>query len=268
MSRSRCRESRHDFGPRRYSSPKLLQGFVTGVLAFLFGITSFASEVQTRSIEGRVVESSGNGIEGVMVSAIDDEHRKWTSVFTQKDGSFAISGLRNVEHRIRTRLMGLADQWNSGVAAGTHGMVIQTRPAAGDELELQRPASGAPKKRGNYPHTLRINPKDPEGLIWCTDAGSNSCFSIHPQTHVVKEYKLLSAGQAIGAGRGESRGITPYGLDDSPVDGMIWYSKLNGNRIGRIDPSAGSARGTCRRCRHPNLTSRFGSNERWNSAGC
>ena len=96
----------------------------------------------------------------------------------------------------------------------------------------------APKKRGNYPHTLRINPNDPEGLIWYTDAGSNSCFSIHPQTHEVKEYKLLSAGQAMGAGRGESRGITPYGLDYSPADGMIWYSKLNGNRIGRIDPRA------------------------------
>ena len=48
----------------------------------------------------------------------------------------------------------------------------------------------------------------------------------------------MSAGQAIGAGRGESRGITPYGLDYSPVDDMIWYSKLNGNRIGRIDPNA------------------------------
>ncbi|MCP3669074.1 MAG: hypothetical protein GY814_01280, partial [Gammaproteobacteria bacterium] len=72
---------------------------------------------------------------------------------------------------------------------------------------------------------------------WYTDAGSNSCFSIHPTTHVVKEYKLLDAGQATAAGRGESRGITPYGIDFSPVDGMIWYSKLNGNRIGRIDPS-------------------------------
>ena len=85
---------------------------------------------------------------------------------------------------------------------------------------------------------MRINPEDPEGLIWYTDAGSNSCFSIHPETHFVKEYKLLSAGQAMGAGRGESRGITPYGIDYSPVDGTIWYSKLNGNRIGRIDPTA------------------------------
>ena len=62
-------------------------------------------------------------------------------------------------------------------------------------------------------------------------------FSLHPTNHKVKEYKLLSAGQALAAGRGESRGITSYGLDYSPVDGKIWYSKLNGNRIGRIDPN-------------------------------
>ena len=92
------------------------------------------------------------------------------------------------------------------------------------------------QKRGSYPHTLRINPKDPEGLIWYTDAGRNSCFSIHPKTHKVKEYHLLKKNQAVGAGKGESRGITPYGIDFSPVDGTIWYSKLNGNRIGRIDP--------------------------------
>ncbi len=427
MNRFRCSESRQNFRPSRQSMPKLLTSFATGAVACFLGIASFASETQALSIEGRVVDSSGNGIEGVMVSAIDDEHRKWSSVFTKKDGAFSIFDLRNVDHNIRTRLMGFADQWSSGIAAGTRDMVIQTHAAVGDELELQRPASSAfsmlafdnardklnykmmcaychqlgtvgfrtpeepvdwetmlrrmdgfgglyqhtqdtiiqrlmmtyrddavdkwpafvpppaptglaaaatitmwemdellqgsfhdleighdgmvyavniskarmialdpisgeqtafkypprsygphsiesandgslwttmcasgqmvrfdietkqfetyssaeaPKKRGDYPHTLRINPNDPEGLIWYTDAGSNSCFSIHPHTHVVKEYKLLSAGQAIGAGRGESRGITPYGVDYSPVDGRIWYSKLNGNRIGRIDPSA------------------------------
>ena len=82
-----------------------------------------------------------------------------------------------------------------------------------------------------------MNPKDPEGLIWYTDAGRNSVFSLHPKTKQVKEYHLLSANQAVAAGKGESRGITPYGIDYSPVDGMIWFSKLNGNRIGRIDPS-------------------------------
>jgi len=399
---------------------------LVSLAGFLLALQFCCGAADAETIRGRVVDQFGDPIEGVMVSAIDDEHRKWTSVFTQKDGWFAISGLRNIDHSIRTRLLGLADEWSSPVAAGTYDMVIQTRPAVGDELEVQRPASSAfsmlafdnprdkmnfkmmcsychqigtlgfrtpeqpvdwqtmlrrmdgfgglyphtkrtiierlmntykddavdkwptfepppaptgmataatitmweldkplqgsfhdleigrdglvyavniskrrmialnpasgkqtaidfprnvhaphsietandgslwttmcasgkmarydietkqfevyssaeaPKKRGDYPHTLRIDPKDPEGLIWYTDAGSNSCFSMHPQTHVVKEYKLLSAGQAIGAGRGESRGITPYGLDYSPVDGMIWYSKLNGNRIGRIDPN-------------------------------
>ena len=104
------------------------------------------------------------------------------------------------------------------------------------EFEIYSSAE-APAKRGGYPHTLRINPKDPEGLIWYTDAGRNSVFSLHPKTKLVKEYHLLSANQAVAAGKGESKGITPYGIDYTPIDGMIWYSKLNGNRIGRIDPS-------------------------------
>lgn len=405
---------------------KLWPTFATLIATAILGGSVLSSEPATNLIRGKVVDSSGNPVEGVMVSAIDDAHRKWTSVFTQKDGEFAVRGLRNASHSIRTRLMGLADEWVSSVEPGSTDLVIKTRPAVGNELELQRPASSgfsmlafensrdrmnfkmncaychqigtlgfrtpekpvdwetmirrmdgfgglyphtqetivgrlmatynedavrkwpafvppsaptgaaaaavitmwemdeplqgsfhdlelgpdgnvyavniskhrmivlnpktgtqtahrfprgtygphsietandgslwttmcatgqmvrfdiqtnefetyssaeAPKKRGAYPHTLRINPNDPEGLIWYTDAGSNSCFCIHPETHFVKEYKLLSAGQAIGAGRGESRGITPYGIDYSPIDGMIWYSKLNGNRIGRINPN-------------------------------
>ncbi|MGB0153891.1 MAG: PQQ-binding-like beta-propeller repeat protein [Verrucomicrobiales bacterium] len=96
----------------------------------------------------------------------------------------------------------------------------------------------APAERGSWPHTLRVDPKDPEGYIWYTDAGRNSVFRLHPKTLVRKEYHLLEAGQVKAGGKGESKGITPYGLDYSPVDGMIWYSKLNGNRIGRIDPKA------------------------------
>ena len=52
--------------------------------------------------------------------------------------------------------------------------------------------------------------------------------------HEPGECGTAPSGKA--GGKGESRGITPYGIDFSPVDGTIWYSKLNGNRIGRIDP--------------------------------
>lgn len=92
----------------------------------------------------------------------------------------------------------------------------------------------APRKRGVYPHSLRVDQHD---VVWYTDAGTNSVFSLDPsKDNEVKEYKLLTAGQAIGSGKGESSGITPYGISVAP-DGKIWYSKLNGNRIGRIDPT-------------------------------
>ena len=89
--------------------------------------------------------------------------------------------------------------------------------------------------RGKYPHTLRIAPDTQ--FTWYTDAGANAVYSIHPDPpYEVTAYELLSADQAVGGGKGEAQGITPYGLDVAP-DGMIWYAKLNGNRIGRIDPN-------------------------------
>jgi streptogramin lyase len=366
-------------------------------------------------------------MEGVMVSAFDEDRKQSISVFSQSNGSFTIDGLRDVSFNVRARLMGQLDVWQEDVDAGATGVSFAMRPAKGEDLEIQRtadsgfsmlkwdsikdkenykmmctychqtgsrgwrtpekpvdwqtmirrmdgfgglykhtqqtlikrlvetynddavakwpafvpppapkgaatqakitewdmgkqfkvmihdlelgpdglvyavdmaqnavvtldPATGerelyrfpgryrgphsielgndgnmwftlcisgemakfdlktkeftitssavAPARRGSYPHTLRISPKDPEGLIWYTDAGRNSCFSLHPETLFVKKYNLLRKNQAVGAGKGESRGITPYGIDISPVDGTIWYSKLNGNRIGRIDPNA------------------------------
>ena len=374
--------------------------FRAGLVGMLLIASTALAESKVATISGKVVNAAGDGVEGVMVSAVDDEQRKWVSVFTQKDGTFKVEGLRSVDHKIRTRLMGLADEWRSVVNAGTADLVIETRKAVGEELELQRPASSAfsmlefdnprdkmnfkmfctychqvgtlgfrtpekpvdwqtmirrmdgfgglyphtqqtivdrlretyseegvakwpefipppaptgaaaaaeitmweldelhqgsfhdleigpdgnvyavniskrrmiildpdtgktesldfpagthgphsietandgslwttmcasgqmvrfdietkqfetyssaeyPKKRGDYPH-LADKPKDPQGLIWYTDAGSNSCFSLHPITHEVKEYKLLSAGQAVAAGRGESRGLRPMEL--------------------------------------------------------
>lgn len=91
----------------------------------------------------------------------------------------------------------------------------------------------APRPRGAYPHTLRI---DSKGIVWYTDAGAG-VFSLDPETNEVTNYKLPSKDQVAGGGRGESRGVTPYGIAVSPKDGTIWYTKLNGNRLGRIDPN-------------------------------
>ena len=377
------------------------------------------------TISGKIVDASGKAMEGVTVSAYDEEREQSISVFSQADGSFTIDGLRDTTFNVRARLMGQLDQWQKSVDAGVSGVSLAMKPATGEALEQQRTADSAfsmlkwdnakdkenfkmmcsychqigtigfrspempvdwetmitrmdgfgglfkhtqetlvkrltdtysdeavanwpafvpppaptgaatqvkitewdmgeqynvtihdielgldgliygvdmnrngivtldpvtgerefyrlpmpyrgphsvergndgnmwftlcasgemakfdvktkeftltssaeaGKKRGGYPHTLRIDPKDPEGLVWYTDAAMNAVFSLHPETLEVTKYELLTADQAVGSGLGESRGITPYGIDISPVDGMIWYTKLNGNRIGRIDP--------------------------------
>ena len=92
----------------------------------------------------------------------------------------------------------------------------------------------APRKRGGYPHTLRVNADGSK--VWWTDAGMG-VSSIDTKTLEVKAYSLPSADQVQGGGAGgESRGVTPYGIDVAP-DGKIWYTKLNGQRVGRIDPT-------------------------------
>jgi streptogramin lyase len=89
-----------------------------------------------------------------------------------------------------------------------------------------------PAPRGMYPHTLRL---DQKGIVWYTDAGG-AVFSLDPETLERKRYVLPMKDQRSAGGRGESAGVTPYGIDVAP-DGRIWYSKLNGNRIGVIDPA-------------------------------
>ena len=380
---------------------------------------------KTGSVSGRVRNSSGKAMGGVMVSAFDVDRRQSISVFSQPDGSFRIDRLHDATFKIRARLPGQRDLWIEDVTLDDDAMALNLTPATGEELEEQRPANSAfaqlkfdsprdrlnfkmmcsychqigtagfrspeqpvdwetmikrmdgfgglyphtkntivqriidtykddavhdwpeyvpppaptgmvtkakitawemgrpfegsfhdlevggdglayvvhigkqytatldpktgeriyyrlprgshgphsiepdndgdmwltlcvsgemakldletkeytilssaepPAKRGSWPHTLRIDPKDPEGYIWYTDAGRNSVFRLHPKTLERREYHLLEAGQVKAGGKGESKGITPYGLDYSPIDGTIWYSKLNGNRIGRIDP--------------------------------
>ena len=108
----------------------------------LLPVIASAKETSSRSLSGAIVDASGKGIAGVMVSAIDEEQRKWTSVFSDEDGSFVIRDLRSTDYSIRTRLMGLADEWLSGVETDNH-LTISMRPAVGKELEAQRPASSA-----------------------------------------------------------------------------------------------------------------------------
>jgi len=91
-----------------------------------------------------------------------------------------------------------------------------------------------PARRGVYPHTLRV---DKKGVVWYTDAG-RGVYSLDPNNNNARKYyKLPDDKQAAAEGIGESYGKTPYGIDIAP-NGDVWYTKLNGNRVGRIKPDA------------------------------
>ncbi len=101
------------------------------------------------------------------------------------------------------------------------------------------PGHEAPRPRGGYPHTLRFAQN---GDLWWTDAALG-VFSLDPASwnadtgrYDVTFYELPDKDQVRGGGsRGESRGVTPYGIDVAP-NGHVWYSKLNGQRVGRVAP--------------------------------
>ncbi len=108
---------------------------------------------------------------------------------------------------------------------------------------------------GFYPHTLRF---DAEGRIWYTMAASNHVGMFDPKTreqrHVRLPARTLQQEIALrlmpalmwldqrvdlrSRSSGSADGFTlpvPYGIDIAP-DGGVWFSQLNEDRIGRIDP--------------------------------
>lgn len=114
-----------------------------------------------------------------------------------------------------------------------------------------------------YPHTIRI---DKEGIIWFTIVASNEMGRFDPKTekftiiHLPEEgfwsgvshylfpwiLKIgawfpkmnmhMGVNHAKWAFQGRSAFPFPYGIDVNPVDGSIWYAKLNVHKIGRLDP--------------------------------
>lgn len=114
-----------------------------------------------------------------------------------------------------------------------------------------------------YPHTIRI---DQEGIVWFTIVASNEMGRFDPRTekftitHLPEEgfwsgvsHYLFPWVLKIGswfpkmnmhmgvnhtkwAFQGRSAFPFPYGIDIHPVDGSVWYAKLNANKIGRLDP--------------------------------
>jgi len=82
--------------------------------------------------------------------------------------------------------------------------------------------------RAIYPHTVRI---EKNGMVWFTIAGRERVGRVDP---VSKESTLIDLPDAESGGL--AGGTQPYGIDINPADGSIWYSRLFGDKIGRIDP--------------------------------
>lgn len=114
-----------------------------------------------------------------------------------------------------------------------------------------------------YPHTIR---QDKDGIVWFTIVASNEVGRFDPKTKQMTVTRLPSNGFWRGvsdylfpwvlkiaawfpqkdlqlgvshhkfANQGRDAFNFPYGIDVSPIDGSIWYAKLNVHKIGRIDP--------------------------------
>lgn len=79
----------------------------------------------------------------------------------------------------------------------------------------------------NYPHTIRV---DSKGIVWFTIAGSEVLGRLDPDSG---ETKLITLPYAVSGG--VSGGTQPYGIAIHPHDDSVWYGRLFGDMIGRID---------------------------------
>jgi streptogramin lyase len=79
-----------------------------------------------------------------------------------------------------------------------------------------------------YPHTIRVNKR---GEVWFTLAGSEKVGRLDP---VSGEFTILDLPEAVSGGI--SGGTQPYGIDINPHDDAMWYGRLFGDKIGRVDP--------------------------------
>ena len=79
-----------------------------------------------------------------------------------------------------------------------------------------------------WPHTLRF---DGKGIAWFTISISNQVGRFDPASGDTKVIDLPKTTNRPAAGF-----MFPYGIDVSPIDGSVWYSRLWAGKVGRIDP--------------------------------
>ncbi len=79
-----------------------------------------------------------------------------------------------------------------------------------------------------WPHTLRF---DGKGIAWFTISISNQVGRFDPKSGDMKVIELPKTTNRPDAGF-----MFPYGIDVSPTDGSVWYTRLWAGKVGRIDP--------------------------------
>lgn len=79
-----------------------------------------------------------------------------------------------------------------------------------------------------WPHTLRF---DKQGVVWFTISISNQVGRFDPKSGDMKVIDLPKTTNRPDAGF-----MFPYGIDVSPTDGSVWYTRLWAGKIGRVDP--------------------------------
>jgi streptogramin lyase len=79
-----------------------------------------------------------------------------------------------------------------------------------------------------YPHTIRV---DKKGFAWFTLAGSENVGRLNPANG---NFDILDLPDVVPGGI--SGGTQPYGIDINPADDAMWYGRLFGDKLGRVDP--------------------------------
>jgi streptogramin lyase len=79
-----------------------------------------------------------------------------------------------------------------------------------------------------YPHTIRTGL---DGDIWFSVTGSEQVGRLNPESG---EFTLLTVPKYKPMGISGTTQV--YGIDINPIDGTVWYGRLFGDLIGRVDP--------------------------------
>jgi len=81
--------------------------------------------------------------------------------------------------------------------------------------------------KGRYPHSIRVNKA---GMVWFTMAGGEHIGRLNAETG---KFDIVPLPK-VKAG-GISGGTQPYGIDINPLDDSMWYGRLFGDKVGRVD---------------------------------